>query len=119
MPAFIEERNGAWWVQNPVDPDENFADKWNQYPERRKAFTRWLVKVEEDFRSLSKAETLNAGLVVLEESIGGDIMARVRSLLGVPTGESTTRVPYCCISRSRPRRLQTRRKISMAHESSV
>lgn len=42
----MKNRNGKWWVQNPVDPDENFADKWNEYPERREAFMQWLKKVE-------------------------------------------------------------------------
>lgn len=29
--------------------DENFADKWQQYPERKSAFYRWLNKAKEDF----------------------------------------------------------------------
>ena len=41
MPKYIENRNGKWWVKNPVDKDENFADRWNEYPERRLAFLRW------------------------------------------------------------------------------
>ena len=28
--GFVENRNGRWWIANPVDPDENFADKWNE-----------------------------------------------------------------------------------------
>lgn len=49
MPEYIEKRNGRWWVQNPVNRFENFADKWNEYPERQRAFMNWLAKVEEDF----------------------------------------------------------------------
>ncbi len=41
MDAHIENRHGRWWVPNPAHADENFADKWNEYPERRKAFIRW------------------------------------------------------------------------------
>ena len=36
--GYVENRNGTWWVPNPVDDGENFADKWNEYPERREAF---------------------------------------------------------------------------------
>lgn len=49
MDEFIEIKNGIYWVQNPVMKDENFADKWQQYPERKSAFYRWLNKAKEDF----------------------------------------------------------------------
>ncbi len=38
MPRFIESCNGKWSVVNPVDPEENFADKWNEDPELASAF---------------------------------------------------------------------------------
>ncbi|WP_199714783.1 nucleotidyltransferase domain-containing protein [Micromonospora radicis] len=41
MNAYVENRHGQFWVPNPAHEDENFADKWNEYPERRKAFLRW------------------------------------------------------------------------------
>jgi hypothetical protein len=84
MSTFIENRNGKWWVQNPVDPDENFADKWNEYPERREAFMQWLKKVETDFMRVSRAETLSNGLIMLDESLGRETMTKVGSALGVP-----------------------------------
>lgn len=84
MPNFIENRNGVWWVQNPVDEDENFADKWNEYPERRKAFEKWLEKVAEDFNQVSKAANLREGVEILNESIGKSTMSKVASDLGVP-----------------------------------
>jgi Adenylyl/Guanylyl and SMODS C-terminal sensor domain len=84
MAAFIENRNGKWWVTNPVDPDENFADKWNEYPERREAFMHWLKKVEADFARLSRAETLPGGLTMLDESLGSGTMSKVARELGVP-----------------------------------
>lgn len=44
-PDYIEERekNGAieYWVQNPEHGEENFAEKWNEHPERRVAFYEW------------------------------------------------------------------------------
>jgi hypothetical protein len=88
MSAFVENRNGKWWVENPVDPDENFADKWNEYPERREAFVHWLKKVEDDFIKMSKAGSLSGGLTLLDESLGRETMTKVASALGVP------RVPF-------------------------
>ncbi len=83
MPLFIENRNGEWRVQNPVDPDENFSDKWNEYPERREAFVQWLKKVDADFTSVSKSDTLADGLSLLEGSLGSQTMAKVSAKLGV------------------------------------
>jgi hypothetical protein len=37
----IENRHGTWWVSNPAQEEENFADKWNEHPERREAFLAW------------------------------------------------------------------------------
>ena len=42
MPAHIENRDGTWWVANPVHPAENFADKWNEKAGRKVAFDNWL-----------------------------------------------------------------------------
>jgi hypothetical protein len=41
MGEHVENRNGTWWVPNPAHEEENFADKWNEYPERREAFIAW------------------------------------------------------------------------------
>ena len=83
MPNFIENRDGIWWVENPVDEDENFVDKWNEYPERREAFLRWLKRVEEDFTHVSKAESLQEGVELLVGSIGERTMSKVSIDLGV------------------------------------
>jgi hypothetical protein len=40
MTQYVERRNDKWWVPNPAHEEENFTDKWNDYPERRKAFYR-------------------------------------------------------------------------------
>lgn len=41
MTQFVERRGDQWWVPNPAHEEENFTDKWNDYPERRKAFYHW------------------------------------------------------------------------------
>jgi hypothetical protein len=41
MHDHIETRNGKYWVPNPAHEKENFADKWNDYPQRRAAFLAW------------------------------------------------------------------------------
>lgn len=41
MPEYIETRAGIRWVSNPVNPNENFADKWLAEPKLEKEFFRW------------------------------------------------------------------------------
>lgn len=51
MPEYILRRNGSPWIPNPVNPDENFADKWGEDPAKELNFRRWLSQVEEDLVS--------------------------------------------------------------------
>ena len=46
MRGAIENRNGFWWVPNPVNPDENFADKWNENKRKSVIFFDWLDLLE-------------------------------------------------------------------------
>lgn len=107
MSDFIEIRNGVYWVQNPVISDENFADKWQQYPKRKEAFFKWLAKAREDFiinpLKVNGLDTLSS---ILEKSLGeapvkrafnsyGDDMLKARNegklySTGLTTGLSTT-----------------------------
>lgn len=41
MNSKIGKVDGKWCVLNPAVDGENFADKWNDYPERRQAYFDW------------------------------------------------------------------------------
>lgn len=69
MPQFVEKRNGGVWIENPTNPTENFADKWQEHPERRRAFERWLKQATEDFL-LASGKTRDQALDVLKPSLG-------------------------------------------------
>ena len=43
LPSHIQWRNGTWWVPNPAHGEENFADKWNTDPDRKRHFDRWIT----------------------------------------------------------------------------
>lgn len=49
MGGLLEHRNGIWWVPNPVQPDENFADSWAKDPRRAAWFFEWLEAASYDF----------------------------------------------------------------------
>lgn len=51
-----KDKDGNDAVWNPVNNEENFADKWPSHPERRLAFYKWLKQVKEDLANLSQAK---------------------------------------------------------------
>jgi hypothetical protein len=88
MPEYIEVRNGVKWVENPVCPGENFADKWREYPERRKAFERWHAALSRDLYDLTAERR---GQVAVHERLGGWLGAeQVRKAAGVIAGRTRT-----------------------------
>jgi len=86
MPALVEVRNGIYWVENPVCDGENFADKWNEYPERRAGFKAWLGQVEKDLEAAA-AETSGVRAVHqrLEKAFGAEPVRRAVGVLGERT----------------------------------
>lgn len=48
MADYIEIRDNTYWIENPAMRGENFADKWEQYPERKIAFDRWLKRAHKE-----------------------------------------------------------------------
>lgn len=53
MPDFIFRKEGILWVPNPVNPLENFADKWPENKEKEHNFMRWLRQVYTDLSEAS------------------------------------------------------------------
>lgn len=71
-PSLIERRGEAYWLPNPIAEDENFADKWQEHPERAERFFRWIDQMRDD----------------LESALGGGGLDKVAKSLGGAFGES-------------------------------
>ena len=52
MRDYIKKRDGARWVPNPVNPEENFADKWTEKPRKARLFFEWLDEIEREYKEL-------------------------------------------------------------------
>ena len=83
MEGYIEVRNGVYWVENPTDPQENFADRWAEHPERRHAFLEWLQRAKADFAALATQTTRQ---LLLESSEGWAGNAARRAAGAAPNG---------------------------------
>lgn len=92
MAEHIKERNGKWWVANPVEPEENFADKWNEKPAKYFAFRAWLTVVKRDFEQALNSTSLKEATAGLDRALGAsDIgIASLATSLGFTT---TTKSP--------------------------
>lgn len=84
MPSHIENRDGNWWVPNPVEPDENFADKWNEKPERREAFLRWLVIVRRDLEAALASRSFKEAGSILEKALEPSSTDQILKSFGRP-----------------------------------
>ena len=59
-------RGGKYEILNPVNPKENFADKWNEDPKRAKHFLAWALALQRD---LSEWTAPMPGIYKLSESM--------------------------------------------------
>ena len=74
MSNFIQRDGSIYTIPNPSNTGENFADKWNEKPEKAKAFFAWLAKAQHDILTL--APMITEDFTALEESFGHGIVGR-------------------------------------------
>lgn len=73
---FIHWNNGKYVIPNPSDPLENFADKWEQFPERKDAFFEWLAQARQDFHAARNQYSRKEITETLSPRIGSDLAKR-------------------------------------------
>jgi hypothetical protein len=78
MGNLVEQRDGRWWVANPAEDRENFADKWNDYPERQTQFRAWLSEITDLLEAIAQMRGQGIHRVVdqLEESFAANGLIR-------------------------------------------
>ena len=91
MPKYIGERYSSEhgkiikWIENPVNPEENFADKWPEYPKREENFYKWHSQVQADLVELGNR--IGAGIDRLQEgfskSFGSEIAGKAFKQYGL------------------------------------
>ena len=78
----IEKRqNGEDWVVNPVNPEENFADKWSVYPERRENFYDWMEAIKRDVTEIISSVSSVTILKTIGRAFGKETAKDVASQL--------------------------------------
>jgi Second Messenger Oligonucleotide or Dinucleotide Synthetase domain len=72
IPGLIETRGNELWVPNPVDDDENLAQRWTDDPLARGAFFTWATKAQEDFERIGSQLGIDRILSEVASSFGND-----------------------------------------------
>lgn len=70
MPGLVEVRNNQYWVANPVQLEENFADRWNNHPGRADRFFQWMAQVQDDVAGYGTDLGVDRVLEKLAKSFG-------------------------------------------------
>lgn len=81
MDRYIEDRGGTAWVANPVNPAENFADKWAEESRKRDNFYRWLAQARQDFALYLRASTFDDVPQALRDRLGAGLVDRIMEAL--------------------------------------
>jgi hypothetical protein len=95
MDRYIEDHDGVAWVANPVNPSENFADKWVGEPKKRANFYTWLDQARRDFGLYLRASKYDEMPTELRKNLGEDFVDRMMkaavpaSALGMPAIAAT------------------------------
>jgi len=70
------------WIPNPVNPEENFADKWVEHPQREKNFYKWLDQVECDIQAIVEKRGLHHIAEAMKKPFGEQAVNKTFSTLG-------------------------------------
>jgi hypothetical protein len=82
MPQYVQHTADGLLVANPVEPRENFADRWRQHPHLATRFFGWLEQLGEDLRDAESHRGLDKVAARLSESFGAQPVEKAVGRLG-------------------------------------
>ena len=85
---YIEERYDAEkkefykFIGNPVNPEENFADKWRENANKEKKFYKWLAQVKLDIQTATEQKGTFRIQESLSNSFGNELVTKTFTNIG-------------------------------------
>jgi len=70
------------WISNPVNPEENFADKWIEHPQREANFFKWLSQIRTDINIIAQQRGRHNIATAMKKAFGELAVTKVFSTLG-------------------------------------
>lgn len=104
MQDAIEHDGTKYVIKNPTDALENFADKWEEHPERAKAFFDWLEQAREDFATAGRLVEHRRMSSVLASRMGRNVTDQANDalLLSQPSTSSLLKATGAASASSAP-----------------
>ena len=103
MPDFIEGYEGHYKISNPTTKFENFAERWNEVPAKKKTFDLWYSNALAFFEALYTLSGQHRIFKILKEGFGEEPVSivyddinvnveknRKKGLLGLSIGSTAT-----------------------------
>lgn len=87
MHLYIENRFDPFlgkyikWIANPVNPEENFADKWADHPLREYNFHKWVQQVQKDIELLLQQQGIHHISAAMSKPFGETSVNKTFSVL--------------------------------------
>ena len=98
----IKTSDGKWKIPNPVNPGENFADRWHENNHRKaRAFFQWVSWVRTDLVAILGMIDINKITKSLMEVFGEETINKASSKLSLS-------VPTVLVSRPAPPKIEIR-----------
>lgn len=83
MKLITKKPDGTWYIPNPVNPGENFADRWHENNNRKaKAFFKWIKWVHSDLLNILDQLDIRQVSGSLERNMGKELVKRAVARMG-------------------------------------
>lgn len=83
MKLNIKRFDSVDWIGNPVNPEENFADKWSDAPQKRANFYKWLGLLKKDLQTLLTLEGRDRIYQFISDKFGERVARTLHENLGL------------------------------------
>jgi len=70
MDHYIRKKGGVFWIENPSNPRENFADSWEHQPKLKHGFYDWLEMARADFSQAAQQNDMESVMDILAPRMG-------------------------------------------------
>ena len=85
MPGLVDEVGGKRVVLNPVQPKEDFADRWRRHPGQEEWFFRWMEEAAEVFGSVGRQRGMDNVITRVAKALGDAPAQAAAAITGIGT----------------------------------